>query len=272
MAGPGGRRRAGEVAGAGEERALREATAALAAAEVAAGGLEVGRGAGRQPCPICFEPLSQSTLVTVVPLGSPSSATPATVMCQVCFCSYHLSCLLCWLQTRGNGRSRKRETTCPHCRTKIGRLLCVPSFSPVSSRNETPHGSSTGGAGEDVATSPSVESRWARASEISRLHSLSPSTAASRSDQSAQRSTKPDVHVVDVEALWSPAHAPSRRGAGRHPAAAISPEGSQSSPRVSSLVQQALELRDDRAITGALKLLGLLMTSLALGLFLVLHY
>ena len=80
------------------------------------------------------------------------------------------------------------------------------------------------------------------------------------------------MHVVDVEALWSPAHAPSRRGAGRHPAAAISPEGSQSSPRVSSLVQQALELRDDRAITGALKLLGLLMTSLALGLFLVLHY
>ena len=141
----------------------------------------------------------------------------------------------------------------------------------VSSRNEIPHGSSTGSAGENVATSPSVESRWARASEISRLHSLSPSNAAS-TDQSAQSSTKPDVHVVDVEALWSPARAPPRRGAGRHPAAAISPEGSQSSPRASSLVQQALELRDDRAITGALKLLGLLMTSLALGLFLVLHY
>ena len=54
----------------------------------------------------------------------------------------------------------------------------------------------------------------------------------------------------------------------RAASASVAPE---SPPReVRTLVAQALELRDDRAILLALKLTGLLMLALGLGLFLIL--
>jgi len=152
---------------------------------------------------------------------------------------------------------------------QISRLLCVQSFSPEEAGPEPEeaggHEDSISAAGTDKGpASPADDLRWARASALARLNSsLMPRSPAGRGTADL------GVHVVDVENLWSRARASPRRCTSRATSASVAPESPP--PEVRTLVAQALELRDDRAIVLALKLIGLLMLALGLGLFLILY-
>lgn len=250
-----------------EERTLHEAAAALSVADVEERGADSCEG---RTCLICFENLGKNEMLVAGGRGGPhvSQAPPATVMCQACSCSYHLSCLMQWLQTRQGRSSRKNPGSCPHCRMRISRLLCVQSFSPEEAG---PEPEEAGGREDPIAVagtekgpaSRTGDLRWARASALARLNSsLLPRSPVGGGTADL------GIHVVDVESLWSRARASPRRCTSRAASASVAPESPP--PEVRTLVAQALELRDDRAILLALKLTGLLMLALGLGLFLIL--
>ena len=251
------------------ERALLEAAAVLSATDLEEGGAHAVEG---HTCLICFEALAKNEMLVAGGRGGPriSHAPPATVVCQACSCSYHLSCLMQWLQTRQGRSSRKNPGSCPHCRMQISRLLCVQSFSPEEAGPGPGEAAGCESAvsapgSEKGSVSPAGDLRWARASALARLNSSLPSQPSAGGGTAGS-----GIHVVEVESLWSRARALPHRSTRRGASASVAPESPP--PEVRTLVAQALELRDDRAILLALKLIGLLMFALGLGLFLILYY